>query len=569
MGNNKRIIPFRRVIVAAAVVFSAVAHGQAPAPADARDLKSQCRLLGVPAVEQMTVSWSGECVEGGADGVGDLFAFANGRLAYILRGQFRSGRLVRQDRLRACESGGCADDAPPSLLRAHEQAATQTAPTAAPTARSQSPIVPSKPREMVLNRERLGDALYTGRVALHPATQAMSGDVVIEYDDRRRFEGRLVEGKRDGRGSYVWADGQRYVGDWVQDVQHGRGTLTFANGDVYEGDFVNGERTGSGMLRLKNGDSYTGQWLRGSREGKGVAEWGNGLRYEGEWKANRREGQGNMRFPNGGSYDGDWRDDQATGRGDILFATGDSYTGEVRDGLPHGRGIMRWGSGDRFEGEFAAGRPTANGEMIFFAEAVGTDANGGDAPAPVVLPPLAPNPVAAASAGPSRADLCASAYNAARDKAALKRFVDSFPDDECGRHSWARQKIAAWEEREKRRTEAASKAQEELVAVARSLVGGTAPYRQEYTYCVTAVGTGSACQRVTYVFDVKARITNVVDVQRKTFQVQVIEATSLGNEKGAPSQLFNDGRAAATAEFRSKVIGSTQVKTAAQLGLAF
>ena len=85
---------------------------------------------------------------------------------------------------------------------------------------------------------------------------------------------------------------------------------------------------------------------------------------------------------------------------------------------------------------------------------------------------------------------------------------------------------------------------------------------------MTAVGTGSACQRVTYVFDVKARITNVVDVQRKTFQVQVIEATSLGNEKGAPSQLFNDGRAAATAEFRSKVIGSTQVKTAAQLGLA-
>lgn len=549
-----------------ALLLSAVAVAQSPTLTDTRDLKSQCRLLGIPAVTQMTVSWSGECAGGAADGVGDLFAFSGGRLAYILRGQFRSGVLTRQDRLRPCDAGTCVEDAPPSLLRAHEQAAAQAA---TPALRPLPSGGASKPTEMVLNRERLGDAFYTGRVVLHPVTQAMSGDVVIEYDDRRRFEGRLAEGKREGRGIYVWADGQRYVGDWAQDIQQGRGTLTFANGDVYEGDFVNGERTGSGTLKLKNGDSYSGQWIRGSREGKGVAEWGSGLRYEGEWKANRREGQGNMRFPNGGSYDGDWRDDQATGRGDILFATGDSYTGQVRDGVPYGRGIMRWGSGDRFEGEFAAGRPTANGEMIFFAEAAGNEATATDAPVPIVLPSKAAADALAAAAGPSRADLCATAYNAARDKAALKRFVDSFPDDECGRHVWARQKIAAWEDREKRRVEAASKAQEELVAVARSLVGGTAPYRQEYTYCVTAAGTGSACQRVTYVFDVKAKITNVVDVQRKTFQVQVIEVTSLGNEKGAPSQLFYDGRAAATAEFRGKVVGSTLVRTAAQLGLAF
>ncbi len=180
MGYNLLILPLRSVAIGAALVWSAACAGQAPSSVDVRDLKSQCQLRDVPAVAQMTVSWSGECIDGAADGVGDVFAFANGRLAYILRGQFRAGRVVRQDRIRTCEAGGCADDAPPSLLRAHEQAAIQTAPATAPIAAPQPQAGPSKARDMVLNRERLGDALYSGRVVLHPVSQAMSGDVVIE-----------------------------------------------------------------------------------------------------------------------------------------------------------------------------------------------------------------------------------------------------------------------------------------------------------------------------------------------------------------------------------------------------
>ena len=52
--------------------------------------------------------------------------------------------------------------------------------------------------------------------------------------------------------------------------------------------------------------------------------------------------------------------------------------------------------------------------------------------------------------------------------------------------------------------------------------------------CVS--GTGANCrQRVVYVFDVKAKVRDV-DVQKGRAQVQISEVTSLGNEKGAPSQ---------------------------------
>ena len=60
-----------------------------------------------------------------------------------------------------------------------------------------------------------------------------------------------------------------------------------------------------------------------------------------------------------------------------------------------------------------------------------------------------------------------------------------------------------------------------------------------------------------------------IDPQKRIAQVQIFEATSLGNEKGAPGALFSQGRAAATEAFKSRFVGSTQAKTLEQVGLAF
>ena len=119
---------------------------------------------------------------------------------------------------------------------------------------------------------------------------------------------------------------------------------------------------------------------------------------------------------------------------------------------------------------------------------------------------MVPAPPAAAPTAtrqPSRTSLCGSAaFNAARDSAALKRFVDSFPDDECGRHALAA-KIATWEERRGWRHAPPARRWKSGRPMRGLFVGSTVAFRQEFPFCVS--GTGASCQRVVYVFDVRPK----------------------------------------------------------------
>lgn len=565
--NRNFALPFAGLIV----VWSACVYGQlAQVSGTVRDIQTGCWLSKLPTMDQLTVSWSGECVAGLAAGVGDVFAFSDGKLQYILRGTFRDGALDRTDRMRGCANDSCADDVPPSLFRRHEQAALALR-TSSSASQANSAQLPKSNAHLTQALEvvRAPDGVYRGKVFVDPTTGALSGDVSVEYSDGRRFEGTLRNGRKEGYGTHTWADGQRYAGVWRNDIQHGLGTFTFANGDVYEGDFLEGLRTGQGTLTQKTGNSYAGQWVRGVREGQGVEQWPNGQRYEGGWKDNRKDGQGSMRFADGGSYDGDWKQDRADGKGDIVFASGDVYTGQVRDGEPHGAGIFRWGSGDRFEGDFEAGKPTSRGTMTFLVESVTASLSVADGASSSTdsggaRQVVAVTPAASSSSPPSRATLCATAFNNARNLVAVRRFIDSFPDDECARHALARQKIAAWEEQAR----AANRALEDRQAAAKAFIGAPVAFKQEFPFCVVVAANATACQRVIYVFDVRAKIREI-DLQRRVVLVQISEATSLGNEKGAATAVFNEGRVAAASAYKTRNVGSTVSKTLAEVGLVF
>lgn len=577
-----------RAAVLLALVLAAPVKAQGAVAAF--DLQTGCLVGSIPNAQRLSISWTGECVSGSASGVGDVIAFSSGALRYILRGEFRAGQLRRQDNVRDCAAVSCSDDVPASLLRLHQAAsaklaASPPAPVSAPVATipapfsattasppsstaatpPQAPPVAGATVAATTGEIRGPDAVYRGAFTLDAQSGVISGTGRVEFTDGSSYQGALKNGRKNGVGIHTWADGLRYVGDWVDDVQTGRGKLVFVNGDSYEGDFVASERTGQGVFRQKSGNTYTGQWLRGQRDGTGVEEWANGQRYEGGWKANRKEGIGLMRFPDGGTYEGPWVNDQATGQGDIVFASGDIYTGQVRNGVPNGQGIFRWGSGDRFEGEFDGGKPTAKGEMTFMLSAVAANLATPE-PAPIAVPvPTADTPSAASAvppAPPSRATICATAFNAASSALALRRFLDSFPDDECGRHSLARQKIAAIAERDK----LAARATDEKAALAKTLIGAVVAFQQEFPFCVS--GSGASCQRVTYVFDVKAKIREI-DVQKRTARVQISDATSLGNQKRAPAELFAEGRNAATQDYKSRNIGTVQSKTLDEVGLSF
>ncbi|MEO7252854.1 MAG: hypothetical protein ABIZ64_01295 [Casimicrobium sp.] len=550
-------------------VFSLALLPSLPASAQgavsALDINSRCLITSIPNAEKLSVSWTGACVAGLASGLGDVIAFSNGKLRYILRGQFKGGHLEQQEHVRDCAGDACLNDVPPNLIRQHAAAALAASVTT-PVATAIAAGGPAPQAEI-----RAPDAVYRGRFTTDPVTGVISGEGRVQFLDGRAYEGTIKNGRKVGKGTHVWADGQRYEGDWVDDQQQGKGKLTFSNGDSYDGNFVKGERTGEGTFRQKSGDSYTGQWVNGLREGNGVAVWANGQRYEGAWRGDHREGQGVMKFPDGGTYDGEWKNDQPSGQGDIQFASGDAYTGQVRNGIPNGQGIFRWGSGDRFDGEFDNGKPTAKGEMTFLLESAAKEVAAAD-PAPT--PPPAAPPVAATTAAgessppaavvpPSRASLCSAAFNhAGGNPVSLKRFIDSFPDDECQRHAMAKQKLAKIAEAAR----VASLAADERIAMAKSLIGGTVTFQQPFPFCV--IGTGATCQSVNYIFYVKAKIRDI-DPQKRIAQVQIFEATSLGNEKGASGALFSQGRVAATGAFNARFIGTTQSKTLEQVGLAF
>lgn len=83
---------------------------------------------------------------------------------------------------------------------------------------------------------------------------------ILHYADGSRYEGHLVNGVRQGMGTYYFANGGRYVGDWLNDKRHGKGTDYYTNGDRYKGDFYNDKREGYGTYYWSNGSSRSNQW---------------------------------------------------------------------------------------------------------------------------------------------------------------------------------------------------------------------------------------------------------------------------------------------------------------------
>lgn len=605
------------VAVAGLGMFASIPVALSQDTGAGRDVQTSCLVANIPALTQLSLTWTGDCADGKASGVGNVFAFSGGELRYILRGRFDDGKLTRRDQMRSCANKSCVEQVAAVVLRAHAalnqrtQASGPASFAAVPlSAANLTPAPSSSAAAAGANGTgksadiRAADAVYRGNFVVDPKTHLVSGDGRVEFVDGRVFIGTLEEGKRAGRGTYIWSSGERYVGDWRNDLQEGlgewtspkgdryvgeyrlgkregKGTMTYAskmqyegawladqpsghgtfrfpNGDVYEGQVVAGEQNGAGTLTQKNGDRYVGQWRQGKRDGRGVAEWNNRQRYEGDWRLDRKEGAGLMRFPDGGVYDGQWKDDLASGQASIQFASGDAYVGEVLDGQPHGKGVYKWGSGDKFEGEFTAGKPTDKGIMSFHDETHPKDAE----VAAVLTKPADSGGSTDAPAAASKATLCSRGYNAARNVTALRRFIESFPDDECGRHALAKQKIGVLEENERK----AAKEQLERLAQAKALIGLVVLYRQEFPYCVS--GTGANCQQVVYLFDVKGKIKDV-NLARQGVQVSVTDVVMLGNEKGAAAQLFAQGRAAALDTFRKRMIGTAQWKTKADVGLSF
>ncbi len=57
-----------------------------------------------------------------------------------------------------------------------------------------------------------------------------------------KYDGDFVNGKKEGKGKYVWEDGEYYIGQWLNNQKHGKGIEYLKDGNIkYDGYFASGE----------------------------------------------------------------------------------------------------------------------------------------------------------------------------------------------------------------------------------------------------------------------------------------------------------------------------------------
>jgi hypothetical protein len=64
------------------------------------------------------------------------------------------------------------------------------------------------------------------------------------FADGTKYEGNIVKGKMNGKGTYTWANGDKYQGNWVDGKMNGRGTNTCSNGNQFTGNFEDNKSVG-------------------------------------------------------------------------------------------------------------------------------------------------------------------------------------------------------------------------------------------------------------------------------------------------------------------------------------
>ena len=81
-------------------------------------------------------------------------------------------------------------------------------------------------------------------------------DVTYRWTDGTVYEGQIRNGKRTGKGKYVYGHGDVYEGEFEEDKMHGFGKYTNADGSVWHDgmwkDHKPVDPKASGMVRKKS-----------------------------------------------------------------------------------------------------------------------------------------------------------------------------------------------------------------------------------------------------------------------------------------------------------------------------
>lgn len=119
---------------------------------------------------------------------------------------------------------------------------------------------------------------------------------VLNYTNGDKYEGEILNGQREGKGTYFYHNGDKYQGIWSQNKKHGMGTMFYKDGNMYVGQWKNSEKEGIGVFYSKNGDKYEGEYKNGKKHGNGKLTSPDGTTYQGSFNENKKHGEGYVFF---------------------------------------------------------------------------------------------------------------------------------------------------------------------------------------------------------------------------------------------------------------------------------
>ena len=167
----------------------------------------------------------------------------------------------------------------------------------------------------------------------------------IKYFDNGKYEGIMLNNKREIKGVMTYNNGAKYEGQWRNDKKNGKGI--FISSHYFD-------------CKNKVGMKYEGEFKNDKLDGFGIGTYSNGDKYEGEWKNNKQYGRGKVEYMGGSKYDGEWINGKFEGVGIFYLKNGERFEGRFSDSKYNGYGKYFYINGDYLEGIFKNDRPTGN-----------------------------------------------------------------------------------------------------------------------------------------------------------------------------------------------------------------
>ena len=268
----------------------------------------------------------------------------------------------------------------------------------------------------------------------------MHGPGTLCWPDGRVYSGHFVQDQIEGQGTMRWKDAfaeqhntqpdgvrheNTYIGSFHNGRFEGQGKLIFADGAIYKGCFKDGLFHGKGDFmgclppqkeqkeetievsnvldtsnneekrmritgkwrhgkpdgvveidfdQVHGGGTYRGEVTRGMFSGKGTRVWLNGNIFIGQWETCGSSGGGGGGGGGSGGGGGDGvhkgllmhADDRGTmhGRGSYLYSNGCQYVGEFEHGVRSGSGKQIWTSGHLYVGDWKHDAPHGFGMFV-------------------------------------------------------------------------------------------------------------------------------------------------------------------------------------------------------------